>query len=191
MPWRKLSPDDRERADAHFAVTLIYDLLDEQRYRLARTLADFGSTFKKWGSDYFRRALVVNRAQAYLWDGKRDKGLKILDAEDWSAANDEFHVCVAALRRDTPRVISLMKTLGTSRPGKGGYRDWPVFKELREMKEFQEAFLEVFGEPLATVTLESDSPSRPAFEPPEQPASGSVATGEGEDGDSDELSSVH
>ena len=135
-------------------------------------------TFKKWGSDYFRRALVINRAQVYLWDGKRDEGLKILDAEDWSAAKDEFHVCVAALRRDTSRVIRLLKTLGTSRPGKGGYRDWPVFKELREMKEFQEAFLEVFGEPLATVTLDSDSPSRPAVEPPEQPASGSVATGE-------------
>ena len=59
------------------------------------------------------------------------------------------------------------------------------------MKEYREAFLEVFGEPLATVTLDSDSPSRPAVEPPEQPASGSVATGEGEDGDSDELSSVH
>ena len=37
--WRKLSPEDRERADAHFAGTLIYDLLYEKRYRLARTLA--------------------------------------------------------------------------------------------------------------------------------------------------------
>ena len=159
--WRKLSPEDRERADAHFAGPLIYELLYEKRYRLARTLADFGaSTFKKWGSDYSRRALVVNRAQAYLWDGKRDEGLRILDAEDWSAANDEFQVCVASLRKNILEVIRFMKALGSfSGPGKNGYREWPVFRELRKTKEFQEAFLDVFGEPLATVTVDSvDSP---------------------------------
>ncbi|MBI5673872.1 MAG: hypothetical protein HZC50_11675 [Nitrospirae bacterium] len=61
--WRKLSPDDRAAADSHFSGALIYDLLYEKRYRLARTLADFGvATFKTWGSDYFRRAFIVNRA---------------------------------------------------------------------------------------------------------------------------------
>ena len=160
--WRKLSPEDRDRADAHFAGTLIYDLLDENRYRLARTLADFGaSAFKKWGSDYFRRALVVNRTQAYLWDGKRDEALRILDAEDWSAANDEFQVCVASLRKNVSEVIRFMRALGSlGRPGKDGYREWPVFRELRKTKEFQDAFLDVFGEPLATVTVGTvDSPS--------------------------------
>ena len=167
--WRKLSPEDRERADAHFASTLIYDLLDEKRYRLARTLADFGaSTFKDWGSDYYRRALVVNRTQAYLWDGKQDEGLRILDAEDWSAANDEFQMCVASLRQNVPEVIRFMKALGSlSRPGKDGYREWPVFRELRKTKEFQAAFLDVFGEPLATVTVDmADSPSLPGASAP-------------------------
>ena len=167
--WRKISPEDNERADAHFAGTLIYDLLDEKRYRLARTLADFGaSTFKKWGSDYFRRALVVNRAQAYLWDGKRDEALRILDAEDWSAANDEFQVCVASLRQNIPEVIRFMKALGlSSQPGKDGYRGWPVFRELRKTKEFQETFLDVFGEPLATVTVDGvDSPALPGASAP-------------------------
>jgi hypothetical protein len=53
-----------------------------------------------------------------------------------------------------------MKALGSfSGPGKNGYREWPVFRELRKTKEFQEAFLDVFGEPLATVTVDSvDSP---------------------------------
>ena len=187
--WRKLSPEDRERADAHFAGTLIYDLLDEKRYRLARTLADFGaSTFKKWGSDYFRRALVVNRAQAYLWDGKRDEAQRVLDAEDWSAVNDEFQVCVASLRNNIPEVIRFIKALGpSSRPGKDGYRGWPVFRELRKTKEFHEAFLDVFGEPLATVTV--DGVDSPSLSGASAPTSSALAHGPN-DGD-DKPSKVH
>lgn len=176
--WRKLAPDDMETADGHFAGTLIYDLLYDKRYRLARVLADFGaSTFKKWKSDFFRRALVVNRAQAYLWDGKREDGLKILDAEDWSAANNEFHVCVAALRQDFAGAVRSMKAIGpTGRPGKQGYRDWPVFRELRKSADFQAAFEEVFGEPFGTVTVET-SPGglSPSDATPSQPAAVSAS----------------
>jgi hypothetical protein len=157
--WRKLSPDDRVAADGHFSGTLIYDLLYEKRYRLARILADFGvATFKTWGSDYFRRALIVNRAQAYIWDGQNEEGQRVLAAEDWSAANDEFQVCIAALRQDFPAAILHMKVLGPQAgPKKEGYRDWPVFKEIRKTVEFQTAFMEIFGEPLTTVTLVSSS----------------------------------
>lgn len=105
-------------------------------------------------SDYTRRSLVVNRAQAHIWGGKRKEGLAILDAEDWSAARDEFHVCVAALRQQFDLAIKIMKAIGaSSRPGKSGYRNWPVFKELRKTEEFQATFVEVFGEPFATVTI--------------------------------------
>jgi hypothetical protein len=137
---------------------------------LARVLADFGAaTFKKWGSDYFRRALIVNRAQAYIWDGKRDEGLKILAAEDWSAANDEFQVCVAALRQDVGAAIRYMRSIGAkSRPGKEGYRDWPVFRELRRSEDFLIAFSELFGEPFATVTVATSSDtSKPADAAPD------------------------
>jgi hypothetical protein len=199
--WRKLAPDDLKRADGHFAGTLIYDLLYEKRYRLARVLADFGvATFKKWGSDYFRRALVVNRAQAYLWDGRREEGLKILEAEDWSAASNEFQVCVAALRQDHSTAIRYMRTIGTEGPpNKDGYRDWPVFRELRKTKEFQTAFSEVFGEPFATVTLSSSEASATAspeassddapapVPPPPTPQSTSPAMPKRAHGDGEEL----
>jgi hypothetical protein len=178
--WRKLAPDETEAADAHFAGTLIYDLLYDKRHRLARVLADFGaSTFKKWRSDFFRRALVVNRAQAYLWDGEREDGLKILDAEDWSAANNEFHVCVAALRQDFVGAVRSMKAIGPAgRPGKQGYRDWPVFRELRKSAEFQAAFEEVFGEPFGTVTVET-SPGGMSTSDARVPEPEAVADAEG------------
>jgi hypothetical protein len=181
--WRKLSPETGERADGHFAGTLIYDLVYEKRYRLAQTLADFGSlTFKnKWTSDYYRRALVVNRAQAYIWDGKRDEGLRILAAEDWSAASDEFQVCVAALRQDYAAALRYMKSIGpASKPSKDGYRDYPVFRELRKTPEFQQTFLEIFGEPLATVTLPdtSDVPTETPEESPTGPLSAVSETAE-------------
>ncbi|MGE3959470.1 MAG: hypothetical protein AB7H96_22335 [Vicinamibacterales bacterium] len=191
--WRKLSPEDREAADAHFSGTLIYDLVYEKRYRLARTLADFGaSTFKKWGSDYFRRALVVNRAQAYIWDGNRDRGLEILAAEDWSAANHEFQLCVAALRRDFPLAIVQMRILGQAAgPKKEGFRDWPVFRELRREKEFQAAFVDVFGEPFATVTITPSAGLAADSLAGAEPASASAdSSGEPTGGD-DDAGTVH
>ena len=121
----------------------------------------------------------MNRAQAYIWDGKRDEGLKILAAEDWSAANDEFQVCVAALRQDVGAAIRYMRSIGAkSRPGKEGYRDWPVFRELRRSEDFLIAFSELFGEPFAWTVKENvplcvGVPEMTPFEPSVRPA-GSV-----------------
>ncbi|MBI5673871.1 MAG: hypothetical protein HZC50_11670 [Nitrospirae bacterium] len=51
-----------------------------------------------------------------------------------------------------------MKALGPwVGPKKEGYRDWPVFTEIRKTVEFQAAFMEIFGEPLTTVTVVSTS----------------------------------
>lgn len=159
--WRKLVPQEKSIADEHFAGAIIYELVAQRRYKLAQTLADFGvATFKSFGSEYFRLALVINRAQSYIWDGEVEKGLRILDEEDWSAAKDELQLGVAALRNDEGKVISLMESIGRAeRPGKLGYREWPVFKDMRKNDAFQKAFQDVFGEPLLETKVVSQSPT--------------------------------
>jgi hypothetical protein len=157
--WRKLMPETDDKADAHLAGTVMYDLLVQKRYKQVRALSEFAlGTFKKVGSDYFRKALIVNRAQAFIWDGKREEGLHVLEKQDWSAAKDEFHVCVSALKGNIDETVAFMRSLGTSeRPGKTGYREWPVFTWARKQQPFQGAFEEIFGEPLAVVEVSERS----------------------------------
>lgn len=168
--WRKVAPGEREDADRHLAGSLIYELIYQERFELAAVMADFAAdTFKKFSSDYNRKMLAVNHAQAHKWIGNASKCAKILDSHDWSAARDEFQLCVAALRDDVPGTISLMKTIGKAeRPGKAGYREWPIFKELRKNGEFQEAFDGTFGEPLNIVKAEDNVQAQAAAAPPSE-----------------------
>ncbi len=154
--WRKIAPQQRDDADAHLAGQLIYSLVEQERYQLAALIGDFGAeTFKQFASESHKKMLAINRAQAHKWLGNGKACDNILNTQDWSAAKDEFRVCVEALRDNVSEVVGLMKSLQQAkRPGKVGYREWPVFKEVRKTDNFQKAFEEIFGEPLHVVTVD-------------------------------------
>jgi hypothetical protein len=166
--WRKVDPNDRETADGNLAGHVIYELIFQERYSLAATMADFGSdTFKKFASEYQSRVLTINRAQAHKWLGDGRKCKEILDAEDWTASNDEFRLCVEALRENHDAVATLMRRISRAeRPGPSGYREWPIFKEAKKQLSFQQAFQDIFGEPINIVTApsKSDAPAAQATE---------------------------
>jgi hypothetical protein len=169
--WRKLVPSEQEDLEGHLSGAVIYDLIFHKRYPMAILMADFAvDTFKKFESDYFRRMLIVNRAQAYKWNGDNAAALQILDAEDWSATSDIFQLSVASLKGDTAKALRAAKAIGSNvRPGKDGYREWPVFRDLRKVQEFQELFAELFGEPLTTVSV---APTPSPSPPPEETTDG-------------------
>ena len=162
--WRKVLPEEMDSADTHFAGELMYDLVFNKRYAMAIKLGEFAiKTFKRFGSDYNRRMLVVNRSQAHKWDGDAATSERILDDEDWSATSAEFRLAVAALRDDLSSVIPLMEEIGaTEQPGKVGYREWPLFASVRNSDEYQEAFQKIFGEPLSVVSVSEDAPEEPS-----------------------------
>ena len=149
--WRKLSPEDRAAADSNL-IPLTFDLLTEERYSLARILLDFATeTIKKHASDQNYRILVVNRAQAYKWLGDEKKAREIVTAEDWTAANDSFRLAEAVLLDNFVHAASLMQRIGPkSTPSEDEYKEWPLFREFRRSKEFEEAFEKVFGKPVTT-----------------------------------------
>ncbi len=41
---------------------------------------------------------------------------------------------------------------------KMGYREWPLFKEIRKVTDFSKTFEGIFGEPLSRVSLERRPP---------------------------------
>jgi hypothetical protein len=158
--WRKLKPQDRKEADGDL-VTIGYNLLVEEKYSLAKAILDFGTTgLKTHSSEELRLRLVVNRAQAYKWAGQAKRAVQILEAEDFSALNDEFRLAEAVLRDDFQSALALVKVVGSSGGIKlGGYRDWPLFKEFRKIAELEDVILDVFKEPLNRVDLSAGNPN--------------------------------
>lgn len=149
--WRKLFPGEREEADSNF-IRLTYDLIDNGKYDLACGLLDFAcSDWKKFHNEANHLTLVVNRAQAYKWNGDEERCKKIMKAIDWSAKRDEFRLSDAVLADDWPRAIKVMKRIGHDGPvDKTDYRDWPLFRNLRKQEAFLTAYEEIFGEAFAT-----------------------------------------
>ena len=146
--WRKLFPDERAEADNHF-IRSTYDLIENGKFDLAKSLLDFGCTeFKKYSSETAQLTMGVNRAQAYKWSGDDDRCRKIMRAVDWSAKSDEFRLADAVLAEDWPRAEKMMRRIGNSGPiDENEYRDWPLFRDFRKQPSFLEAYEEIFGKP--------------------------------------------
>ena len=104
--------------------------------------------------------MVVNLANAIKLRGDATKAKELLEKEDWSAASQEFQICVGAVRDDVEEVCKLMRQAGGDGPvSSSDFRDWPVFRGIRNDPAFASAFEEVFGEPLLLETSVGMEPS--------------------------------
>jgi hypothetical protein len=155
--WRKLSPEDRERADWSLN-EICLNLIRDEHYSLARILLGFAVDQKKFGSEAVKRTLILNFAQAHKWSGD-EKGMhRVLSDEDWTACSDKFALAIAVLNDDFRKAAKLMKRIaagGATSPNKGDYKEWPIFKQFRHSSEFMTSYAESFGEPY----LESEAPT--------------------------------
>lgn len=145
--WRKLLPNDREKADSNL-IMVTYELIEKENYTLAIALLDFAcNTLNTYANEWNELALAVNHAQAHKWSGNEADAQKILDEVDWSAKGDEFKLAAAVLRSDWKNAVDVMRRIGSSGPvRKHNYRDWPLFKEFRNQPEFTACYQEVFKE---------------------------------------------
>jgi hypothetical protein len=158
--WRKLDPDTRSVADTNLNA-VCFQLLSGQKYRLAQNLLDFATeTLKTYSDDHARRIFVVNRIQAYKWNGDSARAQQLIDAEDWSACGLNFQLAVAVLRDKFNEAAELMKSIGLSSTlvHKQSYQQWPLFKEFRKSEIYKTTFREVFGEAPMRAEAETESP---------------------------------
>jgi hypothetical protein len=150
--WRRLKPEEIEQADGSLN-NLCLDLIRDEKYAVAQTLLDFAAQYKSFGSESARKILLLNQAQAYKWGGQDKRAKDILAGEDWNAANEKFQLGAAVLNDDFETASQIMRHIGPdSSPGKGDYKEWPIFKIFRESPEFAAAYENVFGEPFGSVT---------------------------------------
>jgi len=159
--WRKLKPSEIAAADEALS-TVCYDLLKERQYRLSQKLLDFAcSSPMKHATEKDRLIFLVNRAQAYKWDGNSKRALEIIAEQDWSATGTTFQLAAAVLRDEYSVAVSLMESIGANGdPSKTAYKTWPLFREIRKNKTFTDTFEKIFGEPFERATpVEKTSPT--------------------------------
>lgn len=156
--WRKLLPTDLDDADATLN-EIIYNLLQRKEYKLAIRLSEFATvTLKKHSSQETKLVFIINKAQAYKWDEQEDVCNKLVNGMDWSAMSDKFKLSKALLLDDYETVYKLMKKIGISRDElpQEGYKEWPLFKKIREEVTFKDTYKEIFGEEYEYVKYDDD-----------------------------------
>jgi len=151
--WRKLFPHEREDADNHY-LEYTFELLQAGKYRLAARLLDLAcSVFAKQSAESEGLIFRINLAQAHKWNGDEDRCRRTLAETDWSAKEDKFKLAHAVLHDNWAEVVVLMRRIGISDVvHKNAYRDWPLFRKLREQPVFATTFEEIFGTPFEPPT---------------------------------------
>ncbi|WP_343747593.1 hypothetical protein [Fluviicola sp.] len=148
VTWRKLIPDEIEKADAHLN-NVCYQLLIKGHNRLALKLLTFATdTIKKHADQEMVCIFTINKALAHYLSNKKEECKKVLEKHDWSATNDKYKLAIAVLKEESEDAIKLMKSIGSTSKDvtKDAYREWPLFREFRKTDTFKTAYVEIFEE---------------------------------------------
>ena len=147
--WLKHFRDNREEAYKSLN-EITYELIKDRRSRVAARLLDLALLKQKpTASDKIKKTMTVNLANAYKKIRDEGKAQEVIGEVDWSAATDDFQICVAAVRGDVDRVVELMpRVVREDLVKKADFREWPVFDWVREEDKVREKFQEIFGEPI-------------------------------------------
>jgi len=78
-----------------------------------------------------------------------------------SACSDEFKLSFEIISENYKAAYSLMKKIGKNGSvNKTEYKEWPLFKKIREKGEFKKIYKEIFNEDYSI----KETPRRPLFE---------------------------
>ncbi len=89
--------------------------------------------------------ILINLAQTYKWQNRKDKCAQLLTEYDWNSCSAEFKICVDALRDDYNSFLSDLRiamqegsiTIST-------LYDWPIFKIFRKKHSFKDDIKKIF-----------------------------------------------
>ena len=149
--WRKLVPAERKQADEELN-DAAYELLRAGDFALAERILDYALEHAGPREDYMRRMMIINHALAVKRTGDKERAVKELERVDWSASAMKFQIAVAAVNDDMDGIVRMMPSVAQSELGEQEFRVWPVFKEARADKRFQDTFRKLFGSELVSAS---------------------------------------
>lgn len=147
--WRQVLPTEIEKASAIASNEMLLESLAKEQYALAQRLGEF--LIRTESSDLSpetRGVVRINTAQAYKWAGNRSACDRVLQDIDLPSASPVVRLGVCVLSDRFSEATALVEEIGDCEDMKPEYyRDWPLFKELRETPQFRTSFAHVFGKP--------------------------------------------
>ena len=148
--WRKIIPNEIEDADLQI-INISFDLLDLEKNELAYKICHFGSeVLKNVHSEEFRRIMLINKAIALKWLGEEEESKNLINSLDWSGWSLKYKLAVSTLNQDFEKTYDIMREIGPNHRDISSveYRDWPLFREIRQEVMFQQVYSEIFGHEL-------------------------------------------
>lgn len=144
--WRKLIPEDLEKADSHLA-SLVFDYLSMERWGHAIALSKFALSLPQISTEEYERIYTVNYAIALKAINKESSAINVLKKKDWSATTYDFKLAYAVLTGAYDEAAELMKKIGKEGEliTELSYHEWPLFREFRDREEFFCGYEEVYG----------------------------------------------
>lgn len=144
--WRKVLPDDIEKADVHLN-DVVYDALSLEQWSLAEIGGEFFVKQKNFHSELTKKMAVINYSISLKNLGKISEMSSVLGSFDWTASIPEFRLGTAVLMGRTDEALNLMRSIGKNGQilKEHSYHTWPLFGEFRDSLDFQKCYEEIYG----------------------------------------------
>jgi hypothetical protein len=142
---RKIWPDEVDDSDQQI-LNGVVEILRQEEWSLAETLAEFGVNAKPKSNDKNRRLKLINFAQAVRWRGDLPRMKTLLSKEDWSSSIRDIRLAVAILNDEYDEAAELMTDIGKNGEimNETAYLSWPIFREFRTTEQFLQAFESIY-----------------------------------------------
>lgn len=146
--FKDASEEDRTEMDEKLIV-YIYNMIYMEKYAESIIVSKFalGPHFKH--NSFNKGYYILNLAQSYKWLGDHAACVNVLNEMDWSACAYELLMPRHALLGEFDKACEYMLQIGASNKKikASSYKEWPIFKELRNNEQFKQTYAKIFGEP--------------------------------------------
>lgn len=143
---RSTKNKEKEKSIDFYLIESAYNAIENKAYKAAQYILEYANKIKLSG-DSAKYYVILNLAQAYLWQGKKDKCNELLDKHDWSCLSGKFQLSVAALRNQEEKFRELLTLVVKQQDIKvQELLEWPIFKLMRKKDGYKDWIEEEFEE---------------------------------------------
>lgn len=159
--WHKMRPNEGEKLLIRLS-DVAYDLIKDGDCQLGLDIIDFALSNKSWAKEInnaLQLVFRVNKALAFHLRGMQEECNSIVNTMDLTAAEPKYHLAAAVLKKEYEDAYDIMGRIGRDEEMKMCYKIWPLFKNVRSEKAFEQKFKEIYDE-----DFECNEVSRSDFE---------------------------
>lgn len=144
--WRKVLPDEIDKADEHLSDT-IFNLLQNERWERAISAGEFAFCQKKYANRERQKIITANYCIALKFGGQPNEAKRLLEEEDWSDSMPDFRLAKAVLLDEFETASNIMISVGKQGHliSEHDYHTWPLFREFRGNDFFRKSYKKIYG----------------------------------------------